>query len=205
MSVAATVHEAHYDYEGDKTGMWLFLFTEFTLFSGLFLIYGAYRIMYNAQFAHAAEELNVMAGIVNTIILLTSSLTMVLAVGAMQRGKKTLSIGMILATCGFALAFMVIKYFEWGAKFHHGIYPGSEHLLTLDGGEIVFYGLYFTMTGLHGIHVLIGVAAMLFLLPLIWQGKIHQRRFGFLENVGLYWHLVDIIWIILLPLFYLTN
>ncbi len=203
----AAAHGAahHQDYEGDKTGMWLFLFTEFALFAALFVIYGVYRIIYTPEFHHAAANLNVAAGVTNTVILLTSSLTMVLAVNALQRGENRRSMALLWATMALALAFMVIKYFEWGAKFEHGLYPGSEHLLAMDGGEIVFFGLYFVMTGLHGIHVLLGVGAMLFLLPRIKSGRQSATNYTLTENVGLYWHLVDVIWIFLLPLFYLTN
>jgi len=101
-------------------------------------------------------------------------------------------------------AFLVNKSFEWAAKFHHGLYPNSPHLATLPPGEQVFFGLYFTMTGLHGLHVLAGIAVLAWLYVLVSKGRITQDRHAALENGGLYWHLVDVIWIFLLPLFYLA-
>ncbi len=198
-------HAPHRDYEGGKIGMWLFLFTELLLFGGLFVIYGVYRIMHSGEFSEAAEQLNVTMGVANTFVLLTSSWTMVMAVSAIQRGQKGKCIKMLWLTIACALIFMVIKYFEWSAKFHHGIWPGSEEVLALGHGQTLFFSLYFCMTGLHGFHVVVGVVAMLFVLPKVSSGELSEKRFGFVENLGLYWHLVDLIWIFLLPLFYLTT
>lgn len=195
----------HRDPEGAKTGMWIFLFTELLLFGGLFLIYAVYRQMHGADFHMAAEELNVAMGVTNTVVLLTSSLTMVLAVGALQRGRTSRSLGFLAATLLLACVFLVIKYFEWSAKYHHGIFPGREHLHSLPQGEGLFFSLYFMMTGLHGIHVIIGMIVMLVVLAKIRGGRVTAERQGMLEYTGLYWHLVDLIWIFLLPLFYLTN
>lgn len=196
---------AHRDPEGAKTGMWIFLFTELLLFGGLFLIYAVYRSLHAADFHVAAEELNVAMGVTNTVVLLTSSLTMVLAVGALQRGRTRRSLGFLTATLLLACVFLVIKYFEWSAKYHHGIFPGRAHLLELPQGEGLFYSLYFMMTGLHGIHVIVGMIVMLVVLAKIRAGRSVDGGAGMLEYTGLYWHLVDLIWIFLLPLFYLTN
>lgn len=195
----------HKDAIGAKMGMWLFLFTEMLLFGGLFLLYMAYRLQYTQDFVIAAKELNLMMGTVNTIVLLTSSLTMALSIAAIQRNKKILAIWMLALTIAFALAFMVIKYFEWSAKFHHGIFPGSPDLMNLPNGEIIFFGLYFSMTGLHALHVIIGVIILLFILVFLIRDKITQHDYIKLENSGLYWHLVDLIWIFLYPLFYLIH
>ena len=112
---------------------------------------------------------------------------------------------LLSATVGLGLTFLVIKGFEWAAKFQHGLYPSSAHLATLPGGEQVFFGLYFTMTGLHGLHVLVGVCVLSVLAAHGRQtDSIRQDRYIHLENGGLYWHLVDVIWIFLLPLFYLA-
>jgi cytochrome c oxidase subunit 3 len=110
---------------------------------------------------------------------------------------------LLTATVGCALIFLVIKYFEWSAKIHHGIYPDSDQLLLRPAGEIVYFGLYYVMTGLHGIHVIIGGAVLLYALRLINAGRVTADNFIFLENSGLYWHLVDLVWIYLFPLFYL--
>ncbi|MFH2052985.1 MAG: cytochrome c oxidase subunit 3 [bacterium] len=195
----------HRDDEGSKTGMWLFLFTELLLFGGLFLIYAVYRSMDGAAFHHAAEELNRTLGVTNTVVLLTSSLTMVLSVSALQRGNRGRSLAMLTATFLLSCCFLVIKYFEWSAKYHHGIFPGTEHIHALPAGEGLFFSLYFMMTGLHGIHVVVGMIAMAIVFAKVRSGSINQDRHGALEYVGLYWHLVDLIWVFLLPLFYLTN
>ena len=100
--------------------------------------------------------------------------------------------------------FLVNKGFEWAAKIHHGLYPSSAHLATLPHGEQVFFGLYFTMTGLHGLHVLVGISVLTWVLTLMARGRITPDRYVAPENAGLYWHLVDVIWIFLLPLFYLA-
>lgn len=195
----------HRDDVGSKMGMWLFLFTELLLFGGMFLIYAVYRFQFHDQFKVAAMELNVTVGALNTVILLTSSLTVALAIGAIQKKNKFLSIIFLGVTIVFALAFMVNKFFEWSAKFEHGIYPGSEYLLEKSNGEILFYGLYYVMTGLHGLHVIIGVVILSVILVMIVKGSITHDNYIKLENSGLYWHLVDLIWIFLFPLFYLLQ
>jgi cytochrome c oxidase subunit III len=195
----------HRDYEGAKIGMWLFLFTELLLFGGLFLVYSVYRMMYTPAFHHAAGELNVTLGVVNTLILLTSSLTMVLSVTAMQRGDRQSALNTLFWTIALAGGFLVVKAFEWGAKFAHGLYPGGAHFAELPGGEQLFFALYFVMTGLHGFHVVVGIIVLAVIWAYIRSGRIDRRDFVKLENAGLYWHLVDLIWIFLLPLFYLTN
>jgi cytochrome c oxidase subunit 3 len=201
----ASVHHIHRDDVGAKMGMWLFLFTEVLLFGGMFLIYAVYRYQFPDQFRVAAMELNTGIGTLNTVILLTSSLTVALSIAAIQKKNKFFSILMLSITILFALMFMVNKYFEWSAKFSHGIYPGSEDLLNRPDGQILFYGLYYVMTGLHGLHVIIGVVILLFMLVFIVRNKITFGNYIKLENSGLYWHLVDLIWIFLFPLFYLIQ
>jgi len=203
-TTAAPAHH-HADPVGAKTGMWLFLFTELLLFGGLFIVYAVYRQRFGHEFGLAAQELNVTMGVTNTIVLLTSSLTMVLSVGALQRGRIGRSLAALVATLGLAGVFLVIKYFEWSAKHSHGIFPGAEHLHAMPHGEGLFFNLYFMMTGLHGIHVVIGMIVMLVVLVKIRNGSVNAASQGVLEYTGLYWHLVDLIWIFLLPLFYLTN
>ncbi len=200
----ADLHQ-HKDAVGAKMGMWLFLFTELLLFGGLFLLYMAYRLEYSKDFVVAAQDLNIVLGTINTIFLLTSSLTMALSIAAIQRGKKALSITLLVSTIGFALAFMVVKYFEWTAKFHHGIAPGAQELMNKPNGEIIFYGMYFSMTGLHALHVIIGAIILSFMLVFLIRNKITSHDYIKLENAGLYWHLVDLIWIFLFPLFYLIH
>jgi cytochrome c oxidase subunit 3 len=195
----------HRDDVGAKMGMWLFLFTELLLFGGMFLIYAVYRFQFPAEFHIAGMELNTTIGAVNTIVLLTSSLTMALSITALQKGNKFLSIIMLSSTLVFAFMFMVNKFFEWGAKFSHGIYPGSDEMLNKQNGEILFYGLYYMMTGLHGLHIVIGIVILAIILVMVIKDKITPTNFVKLENSGLYWHLVDLIWIFLFPLFYLIQ
>jgi len=195
----------HRDDVGSRMGMWLFLFTELILFGGMFLLYSVYRFQYADEFHLAAKELNTIMGAFNTAVLLTSSLTMVLAIIALQRDQKALSILLQLITIFLALFFLVNKYFEWTAKFHHGIYPGSEELLSKSSGEILFFGLYYVMTGLHGIHVIVGMFLIAVMTRMTRKDIITKDSYVRLENAGLYWHLVDIIWIFLFPLFYLIT
>jgi len=195
----------HRDDFGAKIGMWLFLFTELLLFGGLFILYMAYRVQYSEAFHFAAKELNIGLGTLNTIVLLTSSLTMALSIAALQRHKKQLSLFLLGSTIFMALLFMVNKYFEWSAKFSHGIFPGSADLMDRDKGEIVFFGMYYAMTGLHGLHVIIGVILLSFMYVFVKRGSVNPDNYIKLENSGLYWHLVDLIWIFLFPLFYLLH
>lgn len=198
-------NHVHRDDEGARIGMWLFLFTELLLFGGLFLAYAIYRFQNPEQFHLAAMEMNVAFGTINTIILLTSSLTVVLSISAIQKKNKFLSILYLVLTLVFALLFLVNKFFEWSHEISKGIYPGSEVLLSKSNGEILFFGLYYTMTGLHGLHVIIGMIILAFVLVFIIRDKITFDNNVKLENAGLYWHLVDAIWIFLFPLFYLIK
>lgn len=204
-ALSTNTHEVHRDDVGARMGMWLFLFTELLLFGGLFLVYAVYRFKYPDQFQAAAMELNTTVGALNTIILITSSLTVALSIVALQKGKRSLSIALLAITDILAIAFMINKYFEWSSKIHHGIYPGSEHLLSLPDGQILFFGLYYIMTGLHALHIIIGLIFLTIVMAFVYMGSVNKDSFVKLENAGLYWHLVDLIWIFLFPLFYLLQ
>lgn len=204
ISMTANSH-IHRDDDGAKIGMWLFLFTELILFGGMFLVYAVYRFQYRDFFALASKELDVLVGLINTLILLTSSLTMAMSITALRRDNKKLSLLFLSTTILFALLFLVNKYFEWSAKFHHGLFPGSNELLSLPKGEIIYFGLYYVMTGLHALHVIIGLIILTFMFFYVKSGKVNKDYYIMLENSGLYWHLVDIIWIFLFPLFYLIH
>lgn len=193
------------DPEASKMGMWLFLFTEILLFGGLFLVYFVYRKLNSDSFLHASYELDVVMGTINTIVLITSSMTIAMSITALQMGKTRLSLNLQWATLFFALVFLVIKYFEWSAKFEHGLFPGMEHYLSLSSGEKLFFFLYFFMTGLHGLHIVIGGIFIAIVMKKIKNGEVNGERISSLENSGLYWHLVDLIWIYLFPLFYLIH
>ena len=204
MSEAVLGHETHWDDYGSKLGMWLFLVTEILLFSGLFITYSYLRAKYPADFHHAGAMLDVRIGVANTFILLTSSLTMALSLVAIQRNDRMKSLLFLGFTVLLGAAFLLNKGLEWRTKIHHGLYPSSPHLASLPPGEQVFFGLYYTMTGLHGIHVVAGIGVLTWVFVRLARGRIHQGNYVLLENGGLYWHLVDVVWIFLLPLFYLA-
>lgn len=200
----ATGH-VHRDDEASKMGMWLFLLTELLLFGGMFLLYAGYRFLYSDGFKAAALEMNTFIGAINTIILLTSSLSIALSIAALQKEQKKLCISLLLFTLFCGLAFLVNKYFEWSHEINNGIYPKGPALENMSEGEVLYFGLYYTMTGLHGLHVIVGMIFIGVILAFVVKGKITSTNFAKLENAGLYWHLVDIIWIFLFPLFYLIH
>ena len=193
------------DYEGKKIGMWMFLFTELLFFGGMFLLYSVFRYRFASEFHTAAKDENIVLGSVNTFMLLTSSFAIALAISAMRKGKSRLSSFLQLATIGMGITFLVIKYFEWGTKIAQGLYPNSPVLLKKSQGEILFFGLYYVMTGIHGLHVFIGIIVITFMLVFTMRRRITMEDSIKLENTGLYWHFVDIIWIYLFPLFYLIT
>ncbi len=195
----------HRDDIGSRLGMWIFIFTEILIFGGLFLVYAIYRAQYSADFHNAALELNTVYGTINTVILLVSSMTAAMSITAMQKGNKKLTLKLLGVTLLIAVVFLVNKYFEWGHKIHLGIYPGSDLLLELNRGEHLFFTLYYFMTALHGFHIVIGI---IFISVIAWKvnsGTINSGNYTLLENGGLYWHLVDLIWIFLFPLMYLIS
>jgi cytochrome c oxidase subunit 3 len=193
------------DYEGKKIGMWMFLFTELLFFGGMFLLYSVFRYRFALDFHNAAANENIVLGSVNTFILLTSSLTIALAIAAMRKGKGRLSAALQLATIAMGIVFLVIKYAEWTQKIRLGLYPNSPVLLQKSPGEILFFGLYYVMTGIHGLHVLIGIGVISCMVFFTARKKITRQNPIRLENTGLYWHFVDIVWIYLFPLFYLIT
>ena len=198
------VHQAHKDYEGSKLGMWLFLFTEILLFGGLFILYSAYRARYPLDFHESGRHLNVVIGVANTVILLTSSLTVAFSITAIQKGNRRLSILCLASTIFLGALFLVNKYLEWSGEIARGLYPNSPLLTQRPHGDQIFFGLYYSMTGLHGLHVIAGIIVLSVMLGLVARRKVTSTDYNKLENGGLYWHLVDVIWIFLLPLFYLA-
>ena len=193
------------DETGSKIGMWLFLLSEILLFGGLFILYSSYRYKFSVDFHLAAGELSRPLGTLNTLILLTSSLTMALSISSIQGGNRKWSSLFLLATVFLGALFLANKYVEWAAKIHHDIYPNSPLLIKRSSGEVLFYGLYYAMAGLHALHVLAGIALLVIMFVFIRKGKVHRGNYVSLENSGLYWHLVDIFWIFLFPLFYLIT
>lgn len=194
---------AEKDSFGAKLGMWLFLFTEMLLFGGVFILYSVYLARYPKEFGLGGHQLDLVFGATNTVVLLTSSLFAAMSVTAIKRGAKKLTLGLLAGTIGCALIFLFIKYLEWSAKFHHGIYPNSPKLIAGPPGESIFFSLYYLTTGLHGIHVVIGGILMTWTAVMVQKGILNRDDNVTLENVTLYWHLVDLVWIFIFPLYYL--
>ncbi len=198
-------HVEHRDDEASKLGMWLFIFTELLLFGGLFLVYSIFRAQYPANFHESSLELSVTIGSINTIALLFSSMTIAMALTAIQKSNKKLALIMIGITLLMALIFLFNKYLEWGAKIHHGLYPSSELMQLLERGHHLYFSLYFFMTGLHAFHIIVGMIILIIVFFKVKNESIHSTKYVLLENGALYWHLVDLIWIFLFPLLYLIS
>ncbi|MBU5611868.1 cytochrome c oxidase subunit 3 family protein [Geomonas azotofigens] len=191
------------DSFGAKLGMWLFLFTEMLLFGGVFILYSVYLTRYPKEFGLGGHQLDLVYGATNTVVLLTSSLLAAMSVTAIKTGAKKLTLGLLSGTVGCAFIFLGIKYLEWSAKFHHGIYPNSPKLIAGPPGESIFFSLYYLTTGLHGIHVIVGAVLMSWTAVMVQKERINAGDNVTLENVTLYWHLVDLVWIFIFPLYYL--
>lgn len=191
------------DRTGSRIGMWLFLYTEIILFGGLFVLYAAYFHEYPRAFAEYGKELNRGIGALNTVVLLVSSFTVAASLTALRSRAKGLCQGLLIASLGCGLLFLINKYFEWSHKFAVGLYPNSPELAAAPPGKNIFFGLYYVITGLHALHVVIGMTLLAISLVLVLRNRITADRFTILENSGLYWHLVDLIWIFVFPLFYL--
>ena len=216
-AAAATHHPglAHHfeSYEQQKQssflGMWLFLAQEIMFFGGFFVVYVIYRGMYGDAFAIGSRELSVSIGALNTCVLLLSSFTMVVAVSAAQQGKSKWVVYMLLLTMFFGLVFLGVKIaFEYIPKWDHGLVPGlhwDPHVPYEGRGLPLYFALYFGMTGMHGLHVLVGIGIMAFMLVPAWKGKWHPKNYNFVEGFGLYWHFVDIVWIFIFPFLYLIG
>jgi cytochrome c oxidase subunit 3 len=193
--------------DATKIGMWLFLATEILMFGGLFVGYGMMQSAHPAAFYAAHHHLDKNLGFLNTVVLLVSSFTMVMGVWAAQHNRQKALIRWLSATVALAGVFLVVKYFEYSHKIHDGLLPGMYYSHKGDEvpGQSIFFGFYFMMTGLHGIHVLGGIIAISWL---IWRAKRNEftaNYWGPVDLVGLYWHLVDMIWIYLFPLMYLIS
>ena len=195
----------HRDDLSSKLGMWLFLFTEMLLFGGLFVVYTIYRYLNPTAFHQAAQELSIFVGTLNTIILLCSSASIAMSITAIRLKNKKAALLLLGVTIILGLAFLVNKYFEWGNHLREHIYPGSAILALRGQGDVLFYGLYFFMTGLHALHIIIGLVFIGVVTVSVSKDRITHDNFSLLENSGLYWHLVDLIWIFLFPLFYLIT
>jgi cytochrome c oxidase subunit 3 len=190
-----------------KFGMWVFLVTEILFFGGLFVAYAIYRAWNPEMFHNAHFALNWKLGMLNTFVLITSSLTVALAIQALQRDKVRLAVVHLSATLVLAATFMVVKYFEYAHKFHVGQLPGKFYSYPgIEGtNPHIFFSVYFLMTGLHGLHVLIGMGVIAWMIVRTAQRRYGSHYYTPVEVTGLYWHLVDVIWIFLFPLLYLIG
>jgi len=202
--------------EAGMVGMWLFLLTEVMFFGGLFLAYTIYRTIYPEGFLYGSHLLNVPLGGTNTVVLIVSSLTMAMAVYYSQKGEKKKLIGFLTVTLILGLAFLVIKYFEYASKIQDHLFPavgfyapetsGAHGVpLPLQQEVRVFLWIYFMMTGLHALHMIVGAGILLTLILMARKGKFTKNYNSPVEISGLYWHFVDIVWIFLFPLLYLTG
>lgn len=192
--------------EASTLGMWIFLVTEVMFFGGLFLAYTIYRRQFAGAFGLASNTLNVVIGAANTAVLICSSFTMVMAVRAAQIGSRKALIVFLILTILFGGVFLGVKAYEWNEKFAEHHVPGPTFHLegtTAQGPAQLFFSLYFTMTGLHALHMIVGEGLMLFLLWKAYAGKYSPSYYTPVDIGGLYWHFVDIIWIFLFPLLYL--
>jgi len=194
-------------FDAAKLGVWLFLCTEILMFGGLFVGYIIYHGIYPEMFAEGAKHLDWRLGALNTLVLLTSSYTMASGIHYAQkneRQKSLMALG-ITVLCGFI--FLVIKYIEYHHKFELGLLPGKY--FSFEGAEhsnlAMYFSFYFLMTGLHGTHVVAGMCLILWVLKRTAKGEFNSEFYTPVEGVGLFWHLVDLIWIYLFPLLYLVG
>jgi cytochrome c oxidase subunit 3 len=194
--------------EASTLGMWVFLVTEIMFFGGLFMAYLVYRSAYPTGFQEASNHLNVYWGAANTVVLICSSLTMALGVRAAQTSAPPRTqVGWIVATMVLGAAFLGVKVIEYADKFTHHLVPGPYFQWTgkyPDAAEI-FYSLYFCMTGLHAVHMIIGLGIMTVIAVMAWKRQFDASYYTPVEVSGLYWHFVDIVWIFLFPLLYLIG
>lgn len=197
-------------FDTAKLGMWLFIATEILLFGGLFVGFGMMQSRYPREFVEAHEHLKRWQGALNTVVLLVSSFTMVLAVQAAKNNKKGKTVGLLALTIVCACIFLVVKYFEYSHKFEEGWLPGKYYHAVGDSiqgshGYATFFSFYFMMTGLHGIHIVVGIGVLSWILIRARRGEFSKAYYTPVELVGLYWHVVDMIWIYLFPLYYLIQ
>lgn len=199
--------DAEQQLEASTLGMWAFLGTEVLFFGGLFAGYSVYRLAYPQAFAEASNHLDIVLGTLNTAILIASSLTMALAVFAARFSGRRAQMAFILSTLALGIVFLVIKAVEYAHKFHEHLFPGGG--FQFDGAHAdqarIFFSFYFAMTGMHALHMVIGVGLLVALAVMAWRRRFSANYYTPVEMVGLYWHFVDIVWIFLFPLLYLIG
>jgi cytochrome c oxidase subunit 3 len=194
-------------HEAATLGMWLFLVTEVMFFGGLLMAYLLYRVWYPEGWAEGSRELDIVLGGINTAVLIASSLTMALAVRAAQTGASRATVGWLVLTMAFGLTFLVIKFFEYKHKFEIHHVPGFDWVVTGPHANelFLFVSLYFSLTGLHALHMVIGVTLLSVITWMAYRRRFSPQWYTPVEMSGLYWHFVDIVWIFLFPLLYLVD
>ena len=199
-------------YQASNMGMWAFIAQEILFFGGLFGGYAVYRNLYTRAFVEGSHHLPIFWGVLNTVVLIGSSLTVAMAVRTAQQGRRKAIFGWIIATMILGIVFLGVKTIEYNDKYHHHLIPGTSFMYedplpagVTEGQMKIFFSFYFVMTGMHALHMIIGIGLMLWLLPKILRGTYTAEYFTPIENFGLYWHFVDIIWIFLFPLLYLIG
>jgi cytochrome c oxidase subunit 3 len=188
-----------------RLGMWLFLATEVLLFTALFAAYSVYRFLYPESFAECSRAIETWIGLVNTIVLVTSSFTVAMGLDAATKGNGRRSALLFAVSVGLALVFLGFKAIEYTHHFQEGQLPGRYYTFeAVQGpGASIYFSLYFLITGLHGVHVVIGMTVLSIVGTRSWLGKYSEEYHTPVELAGLYWHLVDLIWIFVFPLIYL--
>lgn len=198
------------DMYGAKLGFWLFMFTEVLMFGAMFMALTYYMVLHEADFVNASASLNRYLGGFNTIVLLISALTMGLGLLKMRHGDIKGAKVMIWATIILAFVFLGVKAVEWTMEYNHGVFLGLDALQAGNAhskpfGEILFFGMYFTMTGIHGVHILGGIGIMIWLLKRINSGKVTPEHHILHFNIALYWDLVHLIWVFVFPFYYMMG
>ena len=196
--------------EASTLGMWLFLVTEVMFFGGLFMAYLLYRVWYPEAWAEGSRILDIRLGAFNTVVLIASSVTMAMAVRSAQTGFPRATVNWLLATMALGLTFLVVKYFEYRQKFIDHEVPGYDFHVSpehagMAGPLEIFFSLYFTMTGLHALHMVIGFGLLSVITWMAYKRRFTPEWNTPVEMSGLYWHFVDIVWIFLFPLLYLVD
>lgn len=201
--------DAEHEYQSSKEGIWLFMVTEILMFGGLFVGYTIFHNIYPEMFAEGAENLNWKMGFINTLVLIFSSFTMALGIYYIQHRQNSKAALNLAATVLCGAIFMCIKYFEYSHKFELGLLPGKWLDVAKTGAQHanlgLYYGFYYCMTGLHGFHVLIGMCLIIWVLIRTLRGDFNPNYYTAVEGVGIFWHIVDLIWIFLFPLLYLVG
>lgn len=192
-------------HEANTLGMWVFLGTEVMFLGSVFLAYAVYRFAYPEAFAAASRDLNLTLSTINTFLLLCSSLTMALAVHAAQTDKRKALVTFLLLTLLLGSAFLGVKGLEYAEEFRHNLFPGPNFAFDGPPEAELFFGLYFAITGLHAIHMIIGMAVLVYFVFRAWQNHYSSENYDSVEMMGLYWHFVDIVWVFIFPLYYLID